>query len=215
MLIRIPSGLSCKALKGDSGGRFQARGTDHVGFCRSLHRAGVSLRINVPNRLFMKFTLLLLAAATALSSASFAEDKEITIDAAGVPALKLSVPKEAEVTTKGEKTTVQVKTLFIYIWRVSAAKSVSAAVSDAGEIIKGEFVKFAAQSKETIKVLGHDATHLKGKGEEADDNDPGTADVVLFTDGKNVWAACVHGERDQAVKERPELLKALASAKAL
>ncbi len=163
----------------------------------------------------MKFLLLLLAAATALSTAAFAEDKEITIEAGRAPALKLSVPKEAEVTRKGDKTTVQVKTLFIYIWRVPAAKSIADAVSEAGEIIKGEFVKFTVQSKETIKVLGHEATHLKGKGEEADDNDPGTADVVLFTDGKNVYAACVHGERDQAVKERPELLKALASATAL
>jgi hypothetical protein len=159
-------------------------------------------------------TLCIALGLSFFTSAVFAETKEITVEAGGKPALKLSVPKEAEVATKGEKTTIQTKTLRIYLWNLPAAKSVAGVVPKADEVIKSEFVKYAVASTETIKVAGHEATHLKGKGEEADDNDPGTADVVIFTNGKQVFAACVHGERDEAAKERPEFLKVLESAKA-
>jgi hypothetical protein len=161
----------------------------------------------------MRTNLLCLALAL-LSTAAFAEDKEITVKADGKPALKLAVPKEAEVAEKGGKTTVQTKTLRIYLWRVQSAKSVSEVIPQVGDVIKSEFVKYAVGASEPIKIAGNEARHLKGKGEEADDNDPGTADVVIFSVGKNVFAACVHGEKDEAAKERPDFLKVLESAKA-
>jgi hypothetical protein len=150
-----------------------------------------------------------------LGAAAFAEDKEITIPANGSPALKMSVPKEAEVSVKGEKTTIQTKSLWIYLWQVHTAKSVAAVLPHIGDVIKSEFTEFVVGETKTLTVAGHEAKHLMGKGTEADDGDPGTGDVVVFTDGKNVFAACVHGERDEAAKERPGLLKVLESAKAL
>jgi hypothetical protein len=146
-----------------------------------------------------------------LATSAFAENKEITVDADGKPAFKMSIPKAAEVATKGEKTTIQTPDLRVYLWHVPSAKSVADVVSHIGDVIKGEFVQYVVQSNDPIKLAGHEARHLKGKGEEADDNDPGTADVVIFTDGKAVFVACVHGERDEAAKERPDFLKALES----
>jgi hypothetical protein len=161
----------------------------------------------------MKLNHILLSLALLTSAAFAAETKDITIDVAGKPALKASVPKEATVTAKGEETTVQTKGLIIYVWHVPGVKSVDDALPKVNEVIKHEFVKYAVSSTESMKVAGHEAKHLEGKGEEGDDNDPGTADVVVFTDGKNVFVACVHGEKDEAAKERPGLLKVLESIK--
>ena len=129
----------------------------------------------------------------------------------------ISTHVTVEVTTKGELTTIQTKDLKlrIYLWRVPAAKTVADVIPRVGAVIKSEFVEFVVESTETLQVAGHEAKHLKGKGEEADDNDPGTAEVVVFTDGTNVYAACVHGEKDHAARERPEFLKVLESIKVL
>ncbi len=160
-------------------------------------------------------TLLSLLALALLTTAGFADDKEITILAGEKPALKLSIPKEAEVISKGDKTTIRTKELRIYVWRVSTAKTVADVVPNVGEVIKSEFISYVVGATETIKVAGNEAKHLKGKGEEADDNDPGTADVVIFTAGGKVFAACVHGEHEEAAKERPAFLKVIESIVAL
>lgn len=161
----------------------------------------------------MRTSLLALSLAL-LTTTVFAENKEIEIRAEGKEAFKLSVEKDAKITVKGEKTTIQAPHHQIYVWQVPGAKSVDAVVARAGEVIKSEFVKYAVKSNDAIKVVGHEARHLKGTGEEADDNDPGTAEVVIFAEGQNVFAACVHGERDEAARQRPELLKVLGTIKA-
>ena len=160
----------------------------------------------------MRTTLTALALVLIGSAAAFAEDKEISVPL-GDASLKMTVPKDTEVTKKKDRTILHAKGFFIYLWDVPGAKTVADAVPQAGKIIKSEFVEFAASETKDIKVAGHDAKHLIGKGEEADDNDPGSADVVVFTDGKHVFAACVHGEKDEAAKERPELLKVLKTVK--
>ena len=43
--------------------------------------------------------------------------------------------------------------------------------------------------------------------------DPGAAEVVIFTVGKHVFAACVHGEKNEAAQRRPEMLALLKTAK--
>ena len=152
---------------------------------------------------------------TLLSVAALAEDKQATLVIGKSPALAFTIPKEAEVTTKGEKTSIQSKHLWVYLWEIPTAKTVAEAVPHIATIIKSEFTDFALADTQNMKVAGHDAKHLFGKGAEADDGDPGTAEVIVFTDGKHVFAACVHGEKDEAAKERPNLLKILQSVKVL
>ncbi len=150
-----------------------------------------------------------------IATSAFAETKDITVKAGGAEALKLSVPTDAEVATKGDKTTIQTKTLRIYLWPVAKAKKVEDVLPHVGDIIKSEFTDFVVGGTDTITVAGAEAKHLKGKGAEADDGDPGTADVVIFTTGKHVFVASVHGEKEEAAKERPDFLTVLKSAKAL
>lgn len=146
-----------------------------------------------------------------LASAAVAQNQSVTLEAGGRPALKLSMPSDAKISVTGDKTALVGAHLQIYVWALPEAKTVAEVVPQAGEVIKTEFVKLAVTGKETLQVLGHEATDLKGTGEEADDNDPGTAEVVIFTDGERVFAACVHGEKDAAAKQHPEFLKVLES----
>ncbi|MEO6785236.1 MAG: hypothetical protein ABI318_03795 [Chthoniobacteraceae bacterium] len=150
-----------------------------------------------------------------ISLTAFAEDKQATITAGDAPALSLTVPKEAKVTKKGDMTKIEAKHLWIYLWHVPNAKTVADAVPRVATIIKSEFTDFTLTDSKNLKVAGNEAKHLFGKGAEADDGDPGTAEVVIFTDGKHVFAACVHGERDEAAKERPDLLNILKTVKVL
>ena len=100
------------------------------------------------------------------------------------------------------------------LWVVPKAKTVAEAITDLDDVIKSEVLKFNAASTEAITVADADAKHLKGKGIEADDQDPATVDVVVFTVGKTVFVACVHGEGQAAVRQRQPMLKALKTVKA-
>ena len=76
------------------------------------------------------------------------------------------------------------------------------------------FLDFSPASTEKITVAEKEAKHLKGKSVEADDHDPGTTDVIVFTVGKTVFVACVHGEGEAAAKQRQSMLDALKTIKA-
>jgi hypothetical protein len=163
----------------------------------------------------MKHLLLSSVVLALLGTAAVAEDKQITVAAGGKPALQLTVPKDAKITPKGDKTFIQANSVSVYLWHIPKAKSVAEVASSVGDVIKSEFVSIVVGETKNVTVLGHEAKEVTGKGAEADDNDPGTVDVVIFSDGKNIFAACVHGEGDHAAKEHPELMKILASAKTL
>ena len=124
------------------------------------------------------FALLLVA------SAALAEDKNITISSNGVAVATLSVPEAAKVTSSAEKTAVDTKDLTLYLWVVPKAKTVGKVIPKVAEVIKGEVKDFVVQRTNTITVAGAEAKHLIGSGKEADDGDPASADVVVFTVGK-------------------------------
>ena len=145
----------------------------------------------------------------------FAETKEIAIKVDGKEALSLSVPKDADVKTKGDKTTIIAPHVQVYVWVLPDAKTVAAVVPKAAEVIKSEFVKFAVKSTDSLKVAEHEAKLVKGSGEEADDERL-RGQPMLFSSptAKSVFAACVHGENDDAESSVPDLLlKILASIK--
>ena len=159
----------------------------------------------------MKFvmTWLLLAASVCL-----AENGTITIPVNGVPALVLTPPPAAKVTTNKAPTEIKTKDMTLYLWAIPAAQTVDEGVAQIASVISQQVVKFAPTTTNTITVAGAVAKHLIGRGVEADDNDPGTADIVVFTTGKAIFAACVHGEANDAVREREPMLSVLKTAKA-
>ena len=84
----------------------------------------------------------------------------------------------------------------------------------AADIIKSEFLKFKTNMVMDMIVAGSPAKHVTGSGNEADDGDPGNAEVVLFTVGGHVFAGCVHGEADDASKARAAMMTVLRTAQA-
>jgi hypothetical protein len=147
------------------------------------------------------------------ASAAFAADKEVTVNVESKPAIKLTVPEGATAETKGDKTSVQINKLRFHVWPAKA-KTVAESVPSVPEVIKSEFKWEATESTEEAKIAGKPAKHIKGKGAEADDGDPGTADVVVFSVGKHVFVACADREGKGNEDERKTFLKVLNSAKA-
>jgi hypothetical protein len=146
--------------------------------------------------------------------ASAQEMKTVTISNEGAAVLTISAPQSAKVKTEQEKTVIDTKDMELDLWVVPKAKTVAEAITGLDDVIKSEVLKFTAASTEPITVAGAEGKHLKGKGLEADDQDPATVDVVVFTVGKTVVVACVHGEGDAAVRRRQPMLDALKTVKA-
>jgi len=159
-------------------------------------------------------TSLTLFTLALLHLTAFAETQEIIILAGNVLALKLEIPKDAKATTKGEKTSILLKDAWVYLWSVPTAKTITEAVPQAATIIKSEFTDFKLTETKHLTIASNDANHLFGKGLEADDGDPGAAEVVIFTVGKHVFATCVHGENEAATKKRQDMLTILKSSRA-
>ena len=143
-----------------------------------------------------------------------AENTNVTITVNDTPALVLTVPQPAKVTAKKDKTDIKTPNMTLYVWAIPTAKTVDEGTAQIPTVSAGEVVKFVATTTNTITVAGAVAKHLIGRGVEADDNDPGTADIVVFTTGKAIFAACVHGEANDAVREREPMLSVLKTAKA-
>lgn len=148
-----------------------------------------------------------------LVSCLSAQECPITVLSGGIPALELTVPQAAKVTPWKGKTVIQTTNMFLYIWSVPGVKTVDAAQTRLAEVIKDDVRQFAASVTNEIAVAGSPARHLIGKGVEADDGDDATADIVIFSIGDRIFVACVHGEGNDASRERAPMLTMLKTAK--
>ena len=162
----------------------------------------------------MMRTIIIATAVLFTGAVALAEDKSVSIPPGSDAAVTLSVPKAAKVTADNGKTTVDTNKFNLYLWLASKAKTVDEAVAGVGEIIKSEAINLKIQETKAIKVAGADAKHIMAKSNEADDNDPGTTDIVIFTVSGKVIVACIHGENDFASRKRQAMLDMLATAKA-
>jgi hypothetical protein len=143
-----------------------------------------------------------------------AQDKNVTLAMGGVPALELKVPAAAKVTFSNDYINIRTTSMSLHIWAVPKAKTVNDAVPRAAKLIKSEFINFKITSTEDTVIAGAPAKHITGSGNEADDGDPGHAEVVFFVVGRRVFAACVHGEFDDASRARAPMLAMLRTAHA-
>ena len=80
------------------------------------------------------------------------------------------------------------------IWAVKGAASIDQGVASVPGTIASEFKGFKTTTTSDQTIAGGPAKRLAGTGTEADDGDPGSADVVIFKVGSAVFAACNHGE---------------------
>ena len=156
----------------------------------------------------LRFSLLLLCAG----SLALGQETAVTVSMSNTPALVLTVPKGTKVTPKENKTVIQTPDMFLHVWPVPGMKTPAEVVPRLADLIKGDVLKFNATMTNTITVAGAPALHLIGNAVEADDGDAATADLVIFAVGPRVFVACVHGEANDASKEREPMLRVLKTA---
>ena len=149
---------------------------------------------------------------TSVAALASAQDTSLTLSVDGKPALVLKVPAALKVISTNGYLRVQATNLTLHVWAVPNAKTVNDALPLAGNIIKSEFLKFKTNMVMDMTIAGAPAKHVTGSGNEADDGDPGNAEVVFFAVGGRVFAGCVHGEADEASKARAAMMTVLKTA---
>ena len=143
-----------------------------------------------------------------------AQDKTATLTLHDKAVLALQVPAGATLVSSNGYVKVHTGNMTLHVWAVPKARTAQAAVGRAAEIIKSEFVNFTVTETKSLSIAGEPARHVLGSGNEADDGDPGHAEVVFFVVGRHVFAGCVHGEFDDAARERAPMMAVLQTASA-
>jgi hypothetical protein len=146
------------------------------------------------------------------SALASAQDTNVTLSVDAKPALVLKAPAAAKVISTNGFLRIQTANLTLYVWAVPNAKTANDALPRAADIIKSEFLKFKTNAIMDMVIAGAPAKHVTGSGNEADDGDPGNAEVVFFVVGGRVFAGCVHGEADDASKARAAMMAVLNTA---
>jgi hypothetical protein len=142
-----------------------------------------------------------------------AQEKDVTLSVDGKPALALLVPAAAKVTSSNDYVNIRTTNMSLHVWAVPNARTAKDAVPRLAKLIQSEFIKFKTTSAEDVVVAGAPARHVIGSGNEADDGDPGNAEVVFFVVGGHVFAGCVHGEFDDASRARAPMMAVLQTAR--
>ena len=112
----------------------------------------------------------------------------------GINVLKLTPPDRAKCTAKDNFLKVHTPKYDVELWLVSGANTVDEAVGRASTQIADEFQKFQPHQTADLTIANAPAKRLVGKGFEADDGDPGEADLIVFKVGNHIFIACDHGE---------------------
>ena len=120
--------------------------------------------------------------------------KACVLQTDGRAVLRLTPPAEVVCTAHNGSLQVQRENIRVDVWQVRGAQTLEDAIGRLGSVIESEFKEFKATSTTELTIAGAPARRLKGAGVEADDNDPGTADVVVFRVGGRVFVACTHEE---------------------
>lgn len=129
------------------------------------------------------------------TAAKAAGGKVCTMQAGGKDVLRVTTPSDAVCTPyDGTLHLESGQRHKAYVWLVPGAASVDEGVTRVAAVIAPEFKGFKATETTASAVAGSPAKRLMGTGVEADDDDPGRADVVVFKAGSRVFVACTHGE---------------------
>jgi hypothetical protein len=149
---------------------------------------------------------------TFMAVPGWALETSVTLSVDGKPALVLQAPSAAKVTCSNAYVNIRTTNMSLHVWAVPNAKSAADALPRTGELIKSEFIKFKTTAIKDLVIAGAPAKHVTGSGNEADDGDPGNAEVILFASGGHVFAGCVHGEFDDASRARAPMMAVLRTA---
>jgi hypothetical protein len=148
------------------------------------------------------------AAATTVSST-----KPYTIPFGGSNVLRITAPADYKAVAKeGSLKFTDPKTNREFeFWLVPGVTTVDAAIAAVPHTIEGEFKNLKPNQTLDVTVAGSPAKRLMGPGNEADDGDPGAADVTVFKAGDHIFVSCIHGET-LAEADRQAMLALLGTA---
>jgi hypothetical protein len=141
--------------------------------------------------------------------------KEVSVEVGKTKALVFQLPEKWSSKVWRNKTILIPPSKYphIQLWHLPGVSSVDKAKADIAKLVKSEVIKYKVTKANKIVVAGAPAYHLIGKGLEADDQDPSNAEVFLFSVDKKVFLLCVHGEGDEAAKNRAAVLGILSTVR--
>ena len=113
----------------------------------------------------------------------------------GVDVLKLTGPADFKCVAEDGSLKFDAPTFYAEYWLVAGAHTVDESLQRVGTVIESEFKNFKPSQTTDLTIAGSPAKRMVGDGEEADDGDPGQADVIVFKVGNHVFVACNHGEK--------------------
>jgi hypothetical protein len=116
--------------------------------------------------------------STATQAVNPVDAKTWVMQSGGVNVLKLATPADIKCQAGDGTLHFNAAQYEVEFWLVPGVKTVDDAVGQVSTQI----------------VAGAPAKRLVGAGHEADDGDPGDADVIVFKVGDHVFVACNHGE---------------------
>jgi hypothetical protein len=134
---------------------------------------------------------------------SSASTNPCVMQSEGRDVLRLTVPADATCTPKDGSLRAESHARDIVdVWLVRGAKTVEEGAGRVSQEISSEFKGFKTTSTTPLTIAGAPAKRIMGSGAEADDGDPGSADVVVFKAGEHVFVACTHGESLSPVSQQ-------------
>ena len=122
------------------------------------------------------------------------DTKACVIQSDGHDVLRLTVPADTSCASRDGSLYLTSHYRNVEVWLVRGAQTVDEAVRRVGQVIDPEFKDFKASITADLAIAGSPAKRLTGAGTEADDGDPGEADIVVFQKGQHVFVVCTHGE---------------------
>lgn len=99
-----------------------------------------------------------------------------------------------------------------FIWLDAQATTIDDGIAHIPHTIESEFKNFTATSTDAFAAGNIHGKRIHGTGAEADDDDPGFADVIVFSSSGHIFVACVHGE-DLHKSDQEWMVKVVQSAK--
>jgi hypothetical protein len=122
------------------------------------------------------------------------DTKTCAVQLGGKDVLLLTVPVDTVCTPKEGSVVLNSNNRTVEFWLVNEAKTIDEALPKVSEQITDEFKNFKMTKSSDLTVADSPAKREEGDGEEADDGDPGKADVIVFKVGSRLFVACNHGE---------------------
>ena len=136
------------------------------------------------------------ATSAAPQAEKVADTKDFVMQSGGANVLKLTTPAGTKCVAEDGSLKFDSPKYYVEVWLVSGAKTVDEAMGCVSSQIVSEFKNFKPDQTTDLTIAGSPAKRMVGVGNEADDDDPGKADVIVFKVGDHVFVACNHGENN-------------------